>query len=148
MKSLLIYLGTFALSNCARMRGFISEQPITIDTGSISQIPFSSTYQTYQIPTSSIYSSYPYNGNIGQVYAMIPQMQIPTINYAQTLAGFSGVENLTSNSVSTNSQNSIANTSASNGSNANTSMNNNAVSTTINGVSVQPSSDLFRTISG
>lgn len=145
MKSILIYLGAFALSNCARMRGFISEQPITIERGSISQIPISSTYQ---IPTPSIYSTYPYNGNIGQVYAMLPQMQIPTINYAQTLAGFSGVENLASNSVSTNSQNSIANTSASNGSNANTSMNNNAVSSTVNGVSVLPSTDFFPVVTG
>ncbi len=63
-------------------------------------------------------------------------MQIPSINYSQNLLTESGVRNLNSNSVATNSQTAIANTVASNGSNANTSMNNNAYSTTVNGVSV------------
>ena len=143
MKFLFIFLGLIALTSSIRLRGVVSTTP-TITLASqpeYQEIPMIPTLSS-QIPIKTqIGQGYYYNpyaqlnglyGNIAGLYSM----QIPSINYSQNLLTESGVRNLNSNSVATNSQTAIANTVASNGSNANTSMNNNAYSTTVNGVSV------------
>ena len=143
MKFLFIFLGLIALTSSIRLRGVVSTTPtITIASQpEYQEIPMIPTLSS-QIPVKTqIGQGYYYNpyaqlnglyGNIAGLYSM----QIPSINYSQNLLTESGVRNLNSNSVATNSQTAIANTVASNGSNANTSMNNNAYSTTVNGVSV------------
>ena len=143
MKFLFIFLGLIALTSSIRLRGVVSTTPtITIASQpEYQEIPMIPTLSS-QIPIKTqIGQGYYYNpyaqlnglyGNIAGLYSM----QIPSINYSQNLLTESGVRNLNSNSVATNSQTAIANTVASNGSNANTSMNNNAYSTTVNGVSV------------
>lgn len=143
MKFLFIFLGLIALTSSIRLRGVVSTTPtITIASQpEYQEIPMIPTLSS-QIPIKTqIGQGYYYNpyaqlnglyGNIAGLYSM----QIPRINYSQNLLTESGVRNLNSNSVATNSQTAIANTVASNGSNANTSMNNNAYSTTVNGVSV------------
>ena len=143
MKFLFIFLGLIALTSSIRLRGIVSTTPtITIASQpEYQEIPMIPTLSS-QIPIKTqIGQGYYYNpyaqlnglyGNIAGLYSM----QIPSINYSQNLLTESGVRNLNSNSVATNSQTAIANTVASNGSNANTSMNNNAYSTTVNGVSV------------
>ena len=143
MKFLFIFLGLIALTSSIRLRGVVSTTPtITIASQpEYQELPMIPTLSS-QIPImTQIGQGYYYNpyaqlnglyGNIAGLYSM----QIPSINYSQNLLTESGVRNLNSNSVATNSQTAIANTVASNGSNANTSMNNNAYSTTVNGVSV------------
>ena len=143
MKFLFIFLGLIALTSSIRLRGVVSTTPtITIASQpEYQEIPMIPTLSS-QIPIKTqIGQGFYYNpyaqlnglyGNIAGLYSM----QIPSINYSQNLLTESGVRNLNSNSVATNSQTAIANTVASNGSNANTSMNNNAYSTTVNGVSV------------
>ena len=143
MKFLFIFLGLIALTSSIRLRGVVSTTPtITIASQpEYQEIPMIPTLSS-QIPIKTqIGQGYYYNpyaqlnglyGNIAGLYSM----QIPSINYSQNLLTESGVRNLNSNSVATNSQTAIANTVASNGSNANTSMNNSAYSTTVNGVSV------------
>ena len=143
MKFLFIFLGLIALTSSIRLRGVVSTTPtITIASQpEYQEIPMIPTLSS-QIPIKTqIGQGYYYNpyaqlnglyGNIAGLYSM----QIPSINYSQNLLTESGVRNLNSNSVATNSQTAIANTVASSGSNANTGMNNNAYSTTVNGVSV------------
>ena len=143
MKLIFFFFCLIALSTSIRLKGVVSTTPtITIASQpEFQEIPIISTLSS-QIPIKTqIGQGYYYNpyaqfnglyGNIAGLYSM----QIPSINYSQNLLTESGVRNLNSNSVATNSQTAIANTGASNGSNANTSMNNNAYSTTVNGVSV------------
>lgn len=145
MKFIFFFFCLIALSTSIRLKGVVSTTPtITIASQpEFQEIPIISTLSS-QIPIKTqgqIGQGYYYNpyaqfnglyGNIAGLYSM----QIPSINYSQNLLTESGVRNLNSNSVATNSQTAIANTVASNGSNANTSMNNNAYSTTVNGVSV------------
>ena len=150
MKRILFAVCLVALSKCAKLRGIISEPialtsqvPTTISTTNPTVITSAPTLQvpslaSYQIPiTTTPQLINPY-AQLGNVYStMLPTIQtVPSIDYLRTISASSGVQNLNSNSVATNSQTAFANTSASNGSNANTSMNNNAISTTINGISI------------
>jgi hypothetical protein len=149
MKRILLVVSIAALSKCAKLRGIISEpialtsqvptitttNPTVITSAPTLQVPSIASYQIPITTTPQLISPY---AQLGNVYStMLPTIQtIPSIDYLKTISTSSGVQNLNSNSVATNSQTAFANTSASNGSNANTSMNNNAISTTINGISI------------
>ena len=154
MKRILLAVSMIALSKCAKLRGIISEPialtsqvPTTISTTNPTVITSAPTLQvpsiaSYQIPIATSPQLINPYAQLGNVYStMLPTIQtIPSIDYLRTISASSGVQNLSSNSVATNSQTAFANTSASNGSNANTSMNNNAISTTINGISIPQTS--------